>query len=76
MEYANLNKEYNVGDYIRSLSGKGIIKIETIKYALNMNEVIIMYCGYQHIYLQGHLLQNEYKEITCLTHNLEKIDYE
>lgn len=73
MEYVQLNKEFEVGDFIKSLTNNGIIKIEEIKYIDSMGIVTIMYCGYQHIYLQGQLLQNEYNQMTCFTENIEKI---
>ena len=73
MEYANLPKEYEVGDFVRCLSTNGIIKIEEVKYLDTLGIVSIMYCGYQYIFLQSQLLQNEYNEMTCFTHNIEKV---
>jgi hypothetical protein len=74
MEYAQLNKEFEVGDFIKNISGKTIIKIEVIKYLDSQGIISIMYCGYPHIFLRGQLLQNEYQEMTCFTNNIEKIE--
>ncbi len=74
MEYVKHNKVFEVGDFIHNLLSGKIIKIDSIKYNNNMGMISVMYCGYEYVYLQGQLLQNEYKEITCLTHDLEKIE--
>ncbi len=73
MDYVDHNKEFEVGDYVHSRTNRKIIKINDIKYTINMGELLIMYCGFEYVYLQGQLLQNEYQKITCLTDNLDKI---
>ena len=73
MEYVQDNKEYNIGDYIQSLSGNGIIKIDEIKYNDNMGMISVMYCGHGYHYIQGRLVRSENDKIICLSHNLELI---
>lgn len=74
MEYAQINKEFEVGDFIKNIYGNTFIKIEVIKYLDSMGIISIMYCGYPHIFQQGLLIQNEFQDMTCFTHNIEKIE--
>ncbi len=73
MQYVAANSEFKVGEYIRSLTGHGIIKIEDIKYNNNLGLISIMYCGYKYVYFKGDLVKESGSEMICLSHNLEKL---
>jgi hypothetical protein len=73
MQYVELNKQFNVGDYIKSMAVNKIIKIDTIKYSNSMKLIEILYCGKPYSEFRGDLVEIEDAPIMCFSHNLEKI---
>lgn len=73
-KYAIDNAKFQVGDYIRSVTG--IIKVEEIKYQFFMGTTHIGYCGYKYWYKDKQLVRTKKQQQVCLTDygNLIKIE--
>jgi hypothetical protein len=72
--YALNNNKFEIGDYIRSITG--IIKVEQIIYQHIMGSTHIGYCGYKYWYKDKQLVRTKKKEQLCLTdyNNIVKVE--
>jgi len=69
--YAEENAEFEVGDFIKNVTG--IIKVERISYKLFRDSIEIVYKGYRYWPHHGKLKRTKDKKISELKYELTKV---